>query len=358
MPMEGSGQSIGGGHVGRAGGCCGLPPLAAARIPPTQRSAAALQWLLAERRAEGRSGDAGGSQLRCFDDGVIERLDPETGAAVSLTECRCTLSRRLRALAGITEDEYFASVCASPWVVGGRGGEPPAASTRAASWRSSDGRLVVEIVGRQEIDTLRHMMPHLVLYFEQNARSLLCRYLGAYTLCRGGSQVHFVVMSSVLTEPAQQVFGLKGTSEDGWLEPATTVLAKDLRCRSEKVFVAPGDRQRLVEMARDDAEFLGAMHVADYSMLVGLRPASCSSASSSGGEVRCWVPSCEDRREACDMQLGIVDYLRCRTPKQAVAQWFSRFSIGCCFREVDVEPSAVYCRRFCKNIVEKLVSFR
>lgn len=46
-----------------------------------------------------------------------------------------------------------------------------------------------------------------------------------------------------------------------------------------------------------------AMHVADYSMLVGLRPASCSSASSSGGEVRCWVPSCEDLPcRVCDRQ--------------------------------------------------------
>lgn len=31
----------------------------------------------------------------------------------------------------------------------------------------------------------------------------------------------------------------------------------DHTCARE-VFVAPGDRQRLVEMARDDAEFLGA----------------------------------------------------------------------------------------------------
>mmetsp|Transcript_98098 Transcript_98098/g.282989 ORF Transcript_98098/g.282989 Transcript_98098/m.282989 type:complete len:451 (-) Transcript_98098:103-1455(-) len=337
--------------------CCGLPSLAVASRraaardafeAATQRGASALQWLMAERRQHGQhrrgESDGQGSQLRCFDDGFVERTDG-SGAAISLTECRCKLARRLRALAKIGEEEFFASLCLEPLVAGAarRSSVDSAAMCRCAAdgcLRTSDGRLVLKRVGEQDVEVLRYMMPHLVLYLEQNEGSLLCRYLGAYTLRRSGEPpMHFVVTENTLSRPMRQVLDLSGTAED-----RSSIDGK-------KVLMSPRDRRQILETICDDAEFLQVMGIVDYSLRLGVCQSLPQGDSARSGDVHCWLGASQD---PCDLQLGIVDYLQRWTPKEAAKHWFKKWSVGC-FREMQTEPPAVYCRRFCKEIVGKFL---
>jgi len=57
--------------------------------------------------------------------------------------------------------------------------------------------------------------------------------------------------------------------------------------------------------------------------------------------------------EEVELQLGIIDFLQCWTPKKIAAHWFKKSTIGC-FHEIDTEPPAKYRQRFYKYFLTKI----
>merc|ERR1712124_246741 len=101
----------------------------------------------------------------------------------------------------------------------------------------------------------------------------------------------------------------------------------------------------------------------DYSLLVGVSPSNGSRESSwsrkseglklvHGNLAR--SDSVDAPPAACTFQFGIIDYLQRWTPKKVAAHWLKKPTLGCC-HEIDTEPPTIYCARFYKYLVGKIV---
>lgn len=308
-------------------------------LAAAERMARGLQDTMAACQAKSAQ------RRRIFDDCTVER--GEGDAAMALTEFRGAAFQRLRAAAGLSEEEYFDAMCAQPF----SGGKLEVSGKSGSIFlRSHDNRLVIKTIEDHEIEVLKAILPHLLLYLEQHPGSLLCRFMGAYALRVGASAMHFVVMENLLQRPAHELYDLKGTTEDRWVDPASGGVLKDLNFAGRTVLLQPPARAQLVQALCDDAEFLESIGVMDYSILLGVAPAQGDASAERPGVIRGAVASQAAGQEACDLQLGIIDYLQRWTPKKVAAHWLKKASIGC-FHEIDTEPPAVYCRRFCKCVL-------
>jgi len=305
-----------------------------------------------------------GSSLRIFDDCTVDQ-STAGGSLASLTELRCAHFQRLRAAAGISETQYYDSMCSKPY----SGGKVEVSGKSGSIFlRSHDSSLVLKTIEDHEFDVLRDMLPHMVLYLEQHPESLLCRFFGAYKLIVGGSTLRFVVMSNVLPHPAEQIYDLKGTTEDRWVDPTPGSVLKDTNFEPYTLGFEAEQRGRFVQVLCDDADFLDSVGVMDYSLLVGVssaaataqRPSSSSSsssssalASSSGFPRQGWLCSAGGKQVEVNLHMGIIDYLQRWTPKKVAAHWIKKATIGC-FHEIDTEPPAIYRHRFCKYFLRKV----
>merc|ERR1719215_237038 len=154
------------------------------------------------------------------------------------------------------------------------------------------------------------MLPHLVLYLEDHPESLLCRFFGAYKLTIGGSSLCFVVMSNVLPRPAEQIYDLKGTTEDRWVDPIPGSILKDINFEPYTLHFKGEQRVRLVQSLCDDADFLDSVGVMDYSLLLGVTPAGQASgqqeisqlAEANAWARRGWLGSAGGQQVEVDLQ--------------------------------------------------------
>lgn len=288
------------------------------------------------------------NRIRIFDDYEVD--DTMGSTPMKLTECRCTQFQRLREASNLTEQQYEHSMCAKPF----SGGKVEAAGKSGSFFmRTHDDKYVLKTIEEHEFVCLKDILPHMVLFLESNRQSLLCRFLGAYSLEIDGKMLRFVVMGNVLPHKPSVVYDLKGTSEDRWVDPSTKGVLKDNNfneCSQRMMFPAEHAHQ-LVQQVQDDAEFLNSLGVMDYSLLVGITqpatvPALNGSVVGPGGAtvVKGWLEKSGTLDETV-FQLGIIDYLQRWTPKKVMAHWLKKSTIGC-FHDIDTEPPAVYFRRF------------
>mmetsp|Transcript_47135 Transcript_47135/g.131539 ORF Transcript_47135/g.131539 Transcript_47135/m.131539 type:complete len:406 (+) Transcript_47135:164-1381(+) len=291
-------------------------------------------------------------RMRIFDNHTVT-FDVEAGLLATFTECRSTQFRRLRAAAGFTEDEYCKSMCGAPFAGGSK---EKSGKSGSLFLRSHDGRLVLKTIEQHEFEALHDILPNYVLYLEENASSLLCRFFAAYSLNVGATTLRFVVMANVLPHKALQVYDLKGTTEDRWVDPLPNRVLKDNNFQSLVMVLDPEDRQRIVQVIRDDAEFLESLGLMDYSLLVGMSeectPTVNRSCKAVPGALR---DLGKGTLETQVFQLGIIDYLQRWTSKKVAAHWLKKPTIGC-FHEIDTEPPKIYCSRFYKYLAQKIVA--
>lgn len=286
-----------------------------------------------------------GRGLRIFDDCTIE------SEGATLSECRSSLFCRIRAVCNVPEDDYYDSLCAKP-LSGGK--VEVSGKSGSAFLRSYDNRLLIKTIEEHEFEVLSTILPDIVLYLEQHPNSLLSRTLGAYSLSLRGVHLRFIVMENVLRRRADQVYDLKGTTEDRWVNPSPGAVMKDVNFAGKGMSFIPSDRNKLVESLCDDADFLDSIGVMDYSLLVGVTFLEKLGVDSDG--YRGWLLGDDVDRDGfseCEFQFGIIDYLQRWTPKKVAAHWLKKATLGC-FHEIDTEPPAIYRRRFCKQIVSKI----
>eukprot|EP00928_Gymnodinium_smaydae_P018597 TRINITY_DN17084_c0_g1_i1.p1 TRINITY_DN17084_c0_g1~~TRINITY_DN17084_c0_g1_i1.p1 ORF type:complete len:409 (+),score=55.79 TRINITY_DN17084_c0_g1_i1:58-1284(+) len=305
-------------------------------------------------------------RMRIFDNRTIP-FDVEGGQVAMLEASRCTQFQRLRAAAGVSEEEYYHSMCGQPFQ---NATIEKSGKSGSLFLRTHDNRFVLKTIELHEFDALQDILPDYVLYLEENTESLLCRFFAAYSLTMDGITLRLVVMENVLPKKALQVYDLKGTTEDRWVEPESKGVMKDNNFNACTMLFEPSLRKRLVQAVRDDAEFLESLGLMDYSLLVGISPDALGANGINGV-----VNGQQISRAGADLKLahgrlgtggdspvphvfqfGIIDYLQRWTPKKVAAHWLKKSTLGC-FHEIDTEPPAVYCARFYKYLNGKIVSF-
>mmetsp|Transcript_43168 Transcript_43168/g.92389 ORF Transcript_43168/g.92389 Transcript_43168/m.92389 type:complete len:388 (-) Transcript_43168:225-1388(-) len=334
---------------------CGLSlPWGSGKLDATDFAARLQRMLLTCKSMQ----DKQGIRYRIFDNcTVTEKL--ENGPEMSLTESRCTLFRRLREIAKISEDAFYNTMCSKPF----SGGKVEVSGKSGSLFlRSHDNELVLKTIEEHEFEVLNSMLPHMMLYFEQNRNSLLSRFFGAYALTVGGQTMRIVAMTNVLKRPVDTIYDLKGTTEDRWVDPKSGGVLKDRNFTYTMLFDFDR-RQELVQTIVDDADFLDSVGVMDYSLLLGVRQPNSMGVTK--GDISEMPPNLSYLKgilkdangavQEVEFQLGIIDFLQCWTPKKIAAHWLKKSTIGC-FHEIDTEPPAKYRQRFCKYFLSKIES--
>merc|ERR1719492_637568 len=121
-------------------------------------------------------------------------------------------------------------------------------------------------------------------------------------------------MANVLPYKPLEVYDLKGTTEDRWVNPETKGVLKDNNFQGHRMFFTEEQADILRQQIRDDAEFLLTLGVMDYSLLVGVTDPSKYSGSERRGHLGAhaasgWLERPQKPHEAMVFQMGIIDYL-------------------------------------------------
>lgn len=286
-------------------------------------------------------------RLRIFDNHTLDfKID---GKPANFTACRCSQFQRLRAAMKVSEEDFLTSLCREPFLGGDK-----AASGKSGSLflRSHDNRFVLKTIEQHEFDVLEAILPNYLLYLEENEESLLCRFVGAYSLAMRRRTLRLVVMSNVLPSKPDVIYDLKGTTEDRWVDPVCNAVLKDNNFHPFTLFFEAEERRRLLGCLRNDTQFLESVGTMDYSLLLGV--SSDENERFRDGAMTGWLSICNDKKKAPKLfQMGIIDYLQRWTPKKVAAHWLKKPTLGCC-HEIDTEPPMVYCSRFFKYMDRKM----
>eukprot|EP01103_Thecamoeba_quadrilineata_P013151 TRINITY_DN3560_c0_g1_i4.p1 TRINITY_DN3560_c0_g1~~TRINITY_DN3560_c0_g1_i4.p1 ORF type:complete len:623 (+),score=94.12 TRINITY_DN3560_c0_g1_i4:552-2420(+) len=186
--------------------------------------------------------------------------------------------RRLRKMAGVTEDEYLISLgleqVLGNFLIGNLSTlsvKPSEGKSGSLFFYSWNGSFLVKTISRFEKSTLLKMLPAYFQYLEQNPRSLLTRFLGFFKL----NKHIFIVMGNILDPetpfPPNQIFDLKGSTY-GRQSSSKQSIKKDLNFVNERVFsyLSPESRSSFIQQLVRDSMFLESQSIIDYSLLVGI----------------------------------------------------------------------------------------
>jgi len=276
------------------------------------------------------------------------------GNSATFTECRRTMFRRLRKAADLTEESYLSSMCSQPFL----GGKTEASGKSGSLFlRSHDNKFVLKTIERHEFEVLEDILASYVLYLEEATSSLLCRFLGAYSLKVGGVTLRFVVMNNMISvRDTYEIYDLKGTTEDRLVDPKAHSVLKDNNFAPHTMLFQRPKRENLVASLQDDSDFLKSLGLMDYSLLVGI--SRSLEVPETNFIMRGWLGMQGNGKgdaepETCTFEFGIIDYLQRWTPKKVAAHWLKKPTIGCC-HEIDTEPPTVYSKRFYKYLHDKI----
>jgi len=270
----------------------------------------------------------------------------------------------VRDLAGVDHDSFFASLTRDELL----GGDTQASGKSGSIfWFSPDGRFVVKTVEEEELQNLLTTLPKYARHLKDNRDSLLTRYFGAYRFTSSrGDTVNIVVMNNVLDGARHhEVYDLKGTTEDRWVEEKAGKCLKDINFEPVTMRVCSEMHERLHAVLQADTQFLERLHIMDYSLILSiqyLRKDSHGAIHSKpfsklmGGleGVACRATAHGSAAEPCIFHIGLVDMLTTYDLKKKVAHALKSSTIGH-FCDIDTEPPNVYADRFRKHFLRKVV---
>lgn len=290
--------------------------------------------------------------VRIFEDYSFSFKLPD-GDDATFIECRGKQFRKLREISGTSKESFLDSICGGPL----KGGKEASGKSGALFLRTHDNKYLLKTIEEHEFDVLRDILPNYVLYLEDNPASLLCRFYGAYSLKISGHTLRVAVMENVLRKltKGMEIYDLKGTTEDRWVDPSVHSVLKDQNFGAAAMCFDAVTCRRLQQTIQYDAEFLETLGIMDYSLLVGVTigagvDAAPTRTSRSGMILR----QAESTPIDCHFQYSIIDYLQRWTPKKVLAHWLKKPTLGC-FHEIDTEPPTIYAARFFKYFERKIV---
>jgi len=194
----------------------------------------------------------------------------------------------LRRMFGVNEYEFLLSVCGNANYIEFQSN----AKSGQFFFYSPDGKYMIKTMTNAESKFLRRILPHYFRHCAMNPNTLIAKFLGMYRvkLYHLRRNVKFMVMKSVYDtdKHLDQLFDVKGSSTGRDAKPGDAVKKDNDVRRSlpDSAFVLEPDlRKRLRQQVVLDTEWLRAMKIMDYSMLIGVHNIPHKSkANASGGD--------------------------------------------------------------------------
>lgn len=276
-------------------------------------------------------------------------------------------------------DDYWQSLVNKPL----RGGlTEKSGKSGSLFWFSEDRRYVLKTINRGELRKLENILDQYSAHFEASPNSLLCRFMGAYELRiveksswrylpwleDGGEPLLFVIMNNALLGDYKpdRCYDLKGTTEDRWVHPTPGAVLKDLNFADKLIGFKDEETAVLLRKTlKEDAAFLEAQNIMDYSVLLGVHelkePTYTNGDLTKTGSKLSVLQGLEPV-ESCTLAagsqpvifyIGIIDLLQEYNFKKKLAHVIKASSIGW-IREIDTEPPRRYAHRFQSYFHDKI----
>lgn len=174
------------------------------------------------------------------------------------------LFSEMRKRAGVTNEEYFSSLCRIDF-------EFIAFGTNSKSGEffffSHDEKFLLKTTTVDEAQMLMTMLPDLLGRFEATPHSMLGKYLGLY---RVEGKLFFVMQAvTVHGHDITRTYDLKGSTRNRQAKPMESI-GKDVNFENElgKLDLDPIVRQQLMETHQGDVEVLRHHNIMDFSLLL------------------------------------------------------------------------------------------
>jgi 1-phosphatidylinositol-4-phosphate 5-kinase len=165
------------------------------------------------------------------------------------------------------------------------------------------GEYIVKTIRAREAAVLHSFLPVYASYIKRHPDSLLCRFLGSYSLEVYSQTFYFVVMLNCFDPTAyiNERFDIKGSWVGRSAEPGKKtkrqvcrhcneyfVPAKQTQCKAvvgnheanvvlkdndlrTKISLPPDEAANVLKILKRDSELLGKLGVIDYSLLIGVK---------------------------------------------------------------------------------------
>uniref|UniRef100_A0A8C5SN02 Phosphatidylinositol-4-phosphate 5-kinase like 1 n=1 Tax=Laticauda laticaudata TaxID=8630 RepID=A0A8C5SN02_LATLA len=142
-----------------------------------------------------------------------------------------------------------------------------------------DKRFFLKTQRKREIRFLLTNLSKYLDHMERYPHSILVKFLGVYSIIAPQEKKrYFIIMQSVFYphERITERYDIKGCQVGRWTEPTVDsseviMVFKD-NDFGNKVISLNEDQTWLLQQVKLDTQFLKALHVIDYSLLVGLQP--------------------------------------------------------------------------------------
>lgn len=179
----------------------------------------------------------------------------------------------LRRMFGVNEYDFLLSVCGNANYIEFQSN----AKSEQFFFYSPDGKYMIKTMTNTESKFLRRILPHYFRHCAMNPNTLITKFLGMYRvkLYHLNRNVKFVVMKSVYDTDKflHQLFDVKGSTTGRDAKPSDAVKKDNdiRRVLPDGAFILEsGLRERLKTQVVNDCQWLHAMKIMDYSMLIGV----------------------------------------------------------------------------------------
>lgn len=145
---------------------------------------------------------------------------------------------------------------------------------------SRDYRFIIKTISHSEHKFLRSILFQYHQHVKANPHTLLSRFYGLHRVkLPRGRKIHFVIMNNLFPphRDIHETYDLKGSAfgreypeEKALKNPKAVLKDKNWVNRGRTLELGPEKRALFSEQLRRDMEFLKAMKVMDYSLLVGI----------------------------------------------------------------------------------------
>ncbi|XP_060540058.1 phosphatidylinositol 4-phosphate 5-kinase-like protein 1 isoform X2 [Pantherophis guttatus] len=151
--------------------------------------------------------------------------------------------------------------------------------SKADFFLTFDKRYFLKTQRKREIRFLLTNLSKYLDHLERYPHSILVKFLGVYSIIAPQEKKrYFIIMQSVFYphEKINERYDIKGCQVGRWTEPTVDsseviVVFKDCDFGG-KVITINQEQTWLLQQVKLDTQFLKALHVIDYSLLVGLQP--------------------------------------------------------------------------------------
>ncbi|TPX32674.1 hypothetical protein SeMB42_g07585 [Synchytrium endobioticum] len=144
---------------------------------------------------------------------------------------------------------------------------------------TQDYRFIIKTIHHSEHKFMRKSLRAYYEHVRNNPHTLMSRIFGLHRVkLPGNRKIHFVVMGNVFppNKDIHEVYDLKGSTvgrivPDEVVKKNPSAVMKDLNFlqRGRKLQLGPAKSLMLIEQMTKDVEFLVAMKIMDYSLLIG-----------------------------------------------------------------------------------------